>query len=77
MRIQQRIQTALRIQVVETGMVSSITATLARTPISTGQGTWRIECDVRILGLGYIDNAMGRLGFVDPVLDAILNKPQG
>jgi hypothetical protein len=74
MRIQQQIQTALRTQVVETGMVSSIVATLARTPISTGQGTWRIECDVKIVGLAYIDNALGRVGFVDPVLDAILNK---
>lgn len=74
MRIQQQIQTALRTQVVELGMVSSIVATLARTPISTGQGTWRIECDVKIVGLAYMDNAVGRVGFVDPVLDAILNK---
>lgn len=74
MRIQQQIQTALRTQVVELGMVSSIVATLERTPISTGQGTWRVECDVKIVGLAYIDNALGRVGFVDPVLDAILNK---
>jgi hypothetical protein len=73
-RIELAIKTALRSQVVATGMVSDIEVRLNRTPISIGPGQWRLECDVKITGLGYIDNVVGRVGFIDPVLDALLNK---
>jgi hypothetical protein len=73
-RIERFINTALQTQVTNAGMVAGIDCTLDRTPISLGAGKWRIEADVKINGLNYIDQAVGRVGFVDPLLDSILNK---
>jgi hypothetical protein len=72
--IERFINSALQTQVADQGMVSGITCVLDRTPINLGAGKWRIEADVKINGLSYIDQATGRVGFVDPALDAIMNK---
>lgn len=73
-KMEGEINSALQEQIAKTGMVSAIRVRLDRTPISIGPGQWRVEADVKITGLGYVDKFLGRIGFVDPKLDAILNK---
>jgi hypothetical protein len=66
--------TALNAAIKDQGMVSGIQVQLNRTPVSIGQGTWKLVFKVKVFGLAYIDEAETEYGFVDPLLDAILNK---
>lgn len=76
-RITQSVTNALKSQIVATGMVPSLTFTLDKTPLSTGNGKWRVTGKVRLNGLIYVDSAVGEIGFTDPTLDALFNTPAG
>lgn len=75
--ITQRVTNALKSQIVTTGMAPGITFTLNKTPIQTGNGKWRVSANVKINGFIYVDSTLGEIGFADPALDAIFNKPAG
>jgi hypothetical protein len=74
LRIEREINAALANQLVNTGYVSAISVKLNRTPVSLGSGKYKLLCDVKITGLGYIDEFAGTIGFTDPALDALINS---
>ncbi|MEO5730970.1 MAG: hypothetical protein ABI134_33640, partial [Byssovorax sp.] len=76
-RISQSVTNALRSQLTNQGMVSGVSFVLNKTPISMGQGKWRLAGKVSINGLIYVDSTLGQIGFIDPALDAIFNNPAG
>ena len=54
-------------------MVSGFQVQINPTPVSIGQGSWKLIVKVKVFGLGYVDALDAEYGFVDPALDAILN----
>jgi hypothetical protein len=73
LQIEKQIVAALDANIVQRGYASGVRVTLNRTPVLLSLGKYKLTADVKIVGLGYIVEFAGSIGFTDPQLDALLN----
>lgn len=72
LKIEREFKSALDQQVTAQGQCSAVSVRLNRTPVLLSGGGYKLLADVKITGLGYIDEFVGTAGYTDPALDALL-----
>ena len=72
LKIEREFKAALDAQVTAQGQCTAVSVRLNRTPILLVGGGYRLTAEVKITGLGYIDEFVGTAGYTDPALDALL-----